>query len=190
MCLTICFMLLLNISCENKSKIKSKQNIDKTLTSDKSKSDPTDSYFVITDSIVKSSNCINYQLFFISKEKKKKIYEIKNQDHSIEFKKKYYCKPLGYICYEINDLPTGLSWDILYEIKNHAFYRTEKYDIQAVGDTLDRKSVDFTNGFVKINSIIEKNKIYSIKLTKINLIKKQTCKPDSVSKKIEALSFI
>ncbi len=161
-------MFFLITSCENKSKIKLGHVLDSSLNKkDNIQNTYSNSNFVSIDSVIKSANNLNYQLIFNSNGTKNKIYEIENQDNSIEFKKKYSFKPLGYFCYEINDLPTGLAWDILFNIKHNTFYLTEKYDIHAIGDTLDRKSVDFSKGTAKVFSTAEKNRIYNIKLKRI-----------------------
>ena len=165
--LIIFFAFVLFTFCENKSKVKLEHTKGSILKiKNKSQNKKLDSTFVTIDSIIESPNVIIYKLIYTSKENRKTIYEIENQDHSIEIKKKYMYKKLGYTCYEINDLPTGLIWNIIFEIKNKSFYITEKYDSQAVGDTLDRKSVNFSNQTAKIYSVIDKNKNYTVKLKK------------------------
>jgi hypothetical protein len=126
-----------------------------------------DTNLVRIDSFVKSKDIIIYKLIYSDKNIDKKIYEIENQDHSIEFQKKYTYKPLSYVCYEINDLPTGLTWDVFYNMESKSFYETEKYDVHAVGDTLDRNSVDFQERKAIVISASDKSKKYTIKLNKI-----------------------
>ena len=124
--------------------------------------------FIKIDSIRVNDVVIDYELFFCLDNEKKLVYKIRNQDYSIVLKKKFsYQKNFKlYDCYEINDLTTGLVWNILYDKNTYIFYETDKYDTQAIGDTLNRNSVDFSKNKVIIYSNYN-NKSYRINLKKI-----------------------
>lgn len=163
----ICLLIFLLISCGKKVEKKSESNTNHFNLDSDVANVFNDTCFVIIDSVLKSPNIIEYRLIFSCQNKKNEIYKIENQDHSIEFKKKYLNKSLGYVCYEINDLPTGLVWNILYDIKNKSFYKTEEYDKQAIGDSIDRQSIDFKKRKAIVISASEKSKKYTIKLNEI-----------------------
>jgi hypothetical protein len=163
----ICLSTFLIISCGKKVEKKPESNNNHFNLNSDMANVYSDTSFLKIDSLVKSPNIIEYRLIFSYRNKKNEIYKIENQDHSIEFKKKYLNKSLGYVCYEINDLPTGLVWNILYDIKNKSFYKTEEYDKQAIGDTLDRQSIDFKKRKAIVISASVKSKKYTIKLNEI-----------------------
>lgn len=125
-----------------------------------------DSDFVKIDSAKIGSNTLEYRLLFHSKNKTAEVYRIKNQDHSIEFYKSYYYVPLDYVSYQINDLPTGLIWNIFYKKSSNEFYITDKYDTNVIGDTIDRKSVNFSkNNVILISTKSSRN--YKINFKRI-----------------------
>ena len=68
--------------------------------------------------------------------------------------------------YQINDLPTGLIWNIFYKKSSNEFYITDKYDTHAIGDTIDRKSVNFSkNNVIVISTKSSRN--YKINFKRI-----------------------
>jgi hypothetical protein len=130
--------------------------------------------FIKIDSIRVNDVAIDYELFFCFDKEKNLVYKIRNQDYSIVFKKKFsYQKDFTlYDCYEINDLTTGLVWNILYDKNANIVYETDKYDTQAIGDTLNRNSVDFSKNKVIIYSNYN-NKSYWVNLKKIYPLRKK-----------------
>lgn len=114
-----------------------------------------------------SDGTISYSLLYnINGRGRVEIYHVLNQDYSIEFKRKYIYDPLDYACFEVSDLPTGLTWDILFDNKSKSFFITEHYDIHALGDTLDRSSVNFN---IRVATVIsgDQGRRYNIKLSKL-----------------------
>lgn len=101
---------------------------------------------VVLDSTVAHQGVFDYVLSLHLKDTIVPVYRVQNQDNSVEMVKKYSAKSssqYAYDCFEVADLPTGLTWNILYNKKDTAFYITDKYDVQALGDTIDRSSVNF-----------------------------------------------
>lgn len=127
-----------------------------------------DSSYVSVDSVLRQAGVFDYVLLFHSDDKINEIYRVENQDNSIELKKKYSVnnKKQKYICFEVADLPTGITWNILYNQKSSSFFITDKYDMEALGDTLDRNSVNFTSKTATIVSDVNKNS-YQVKLKQI-----------------------
>jgi hypothetical protein len=121
--------------------------------------------YISIDSVQIDTITFDYIFLFHSKNKLYEFYKIRNQDYSIEVKKKYNYKNKfqNHECYEIADLPTGLTWNILFDKEKHRIYLTDKYDNEALGDTIDRTKVDFKN---KTAIIVSENnkKTYKIKL--------------------------
>jgi hypothetical protein len=124
------------------------------------------------DSIKINNITIDYKLFFYLKGNRWLISKIRNQDNSIIFKKKFSVikRNFNYDCYEVNDLTTGLLWNFLHNKNNDEIFETEKYDLEAVGDTLDRNKVNFDNHTSVIFSSYYK-KSYLIQLKKIEYLK-------------------
>jgi hypothetical protein len=125
--------------------------------------------YIAIDSERISLDTYDYILLYIEHGKRKEVYRLRNQDYSIVFKKNYEYQPLNYICYEVSDLPTGSTWEILYDRKSKSFFITDHFDLQAIGDTLDRTSVNFKEKYATVVSTCNK-KTYNIKLK--NLIYK------------------
>lgn len=98
------------------------------------------------------------------------VYAVHNQDNSIEMAKKYSAisrnQKHPYDCYEVADLPTGLTWNILYNKEDTTFYITDKYDVQALGDTIDRRSINFQTHDAVVTSPVSRRR-YKIDLKKI-----------------------
>ena len=147
------------ISCKNNTKPKEILN-PKTSIIEKG--------YIKIDSIRVDDATLDFELFFYLNKEKNLIYKIRNQDYSIVLEKKfsYQRDKTLYDCYEINDLTTGIVWNILYDKNANVIYETEKYDTQAIGDTLNRNSVDFSKNKVIIYSNY-KNKSYWVNLKKI-----------------------
>lgn len=161
------FILVILIACqENKNKSERKDTINgvsNTVGTTEKNGEFDD---ITIDSQRISSDTYDYRLLYYTNGKQQEVYRLKNQDYSVELKRKYVYSPLSYVCFEVSDLPTGLTWDILYESKSKFFFITDHYDIHAVGDTLDRTTVNFNN---KVATIVSGNngQRYSIKLNKL-----------------------
>ncbi|PTR01143.1 hypothetical protein C8P68_101376 [Mucilaginibacter yixingensis] len=140
-----------------------KQKRNSSVVSKSLKADPS---FVTIDSAEVKANTIEYLLIFHSAGKTSEIYRVRNQDHSVEFAKNYMYAPLNYVNYQVSDLPTGLVWNIFYSKTSNAFYVTDKYDVHAAGDTIDRKSVSFSRNVATVVSM-DDGKRYKIGLKKI-----------------------
>jgi hypothetical protein len=98
------------------------------------------------------------------------VYEVLNEDYNLEFSLRY--RFLGtdhnFECYEVNDLPTGVCWNIFFDRIGKAYYQSEKFDLKAIGDSIDRRTVNFKNLTAKVFSNVDKQ-IYTIKLIKLKL---------------------
>ncbi|HEU5291915.1 MAG TPA: hypothetical protein VFU05_14795 [Cyclobacteriaceae bacterium] len=130
-----------------------------------------DTVFVIVDStsINKKENTFYFALIYKEKEKTYEVYREKNRDYSIEFEFNFHFadSEKDYLSFSINDLPTGLKWDIIYNKKTKIFYRTDAYDKKALGDELIKSSMNFKDetAFVKSNEPYTQN--YTVKLNLI-----------------------
>lgn len=125
-----------------------------------------DSSFVKIDSIRINRHALYYRLIFRYRGKDFIVYKVLNEEYSLEFQKYYEYKPMDLVCYEVSDLPTGLIWDVIYRRSTHSFYLTEPYDNQAIGDTIDRKSFNFTKNYaIAIDNISKKR--YKVKIKEI-----------------------
>lgn len=128
-----------------------------------------DTAYVIVDSasINKQENTFDFILLYKQDGKANEIYRIKNRDYSIEFEYNFYHSDnkVDYICYTVNDLPTGQRWDILFNKRTKVFYKTDAYDRRAIGDELIKDTVDFEHETASVKS--SELPIYKIKLMKI-----------------------
>jgi hypothetical protein len=147
------------ISCEKNPKPKEILNYKTSI---------TEKGFIKIDSVRIDDATLDYELSFCFKNEKNLIYKIRNQDHSIVLKKKftYESDKVLYDCYELNDLTTGLVWNLLNDKNKNIIYETEKYDKQALGDSINRNRVDFKSLTAIIFSIYN-NKSYLVNLNKI-----------------------
>ncbi|MCK9403717.1 MAG: hypothetical protein M0Q26_10000 [Chitinophagaceae bacterium] len=164
--LTGLFILLIT-SCNSKqTKLENKDSSINSLDALTGTVKHADSNYIMIDSQRISKDTYDYVLIYYNGSQKREVYRLRNQDYSVEFKKKYAYIPTDYICYEVADLPTGLTWDILFDNKSKSFFITEHYDVHAVGDTLDRATVNFDK---RIASVVsgDKGNRYSIKLNKL-----------------------
>jgi hypothetical protein len=154
------FLLIAFAGCLERTSTKEIMNIEEII---------RDTAYVAIDSssINKNENTFDMVLLYKHDGKAIEIYRINNRDYSIEFKYNftYSEKKNDYLCYTIDDLPTGLRWDILFNNKTKVFYKTEPYDKKALGDELIKETIDFEHETVSVKSI--EAPTYTIKLTKI-----------------------
>ena len=132
----------------------------------------SDTAWVIIDSstINKAENTFEFILAANLNRELYEIYRVKNRDHSVEFGYNFSYTDIknNYACYTVNDLPTGARWDILFDKNTKAFYRTDVYDVKALGDNLIKESIDFIKGIALVRSQdVNSRGIYNIKLNKI-----------------------
>lgn len=153
------FSFILSCNKYNKLKYEEKSELDLVR---------TEKSYLRIDSVRIDNITLDYNFYFCIKNKKKLLIRIRNQDNSIIFKKKFSAdnKGIVYDCYEVNDLVTGIVWNFLHNKNTNYVYETDKYDIKAIGDTLDRHKVNFE----KLNAIIYsnyENRTYKIHIRKI-----------------------
>ena len=157
----IVFFLFLCSCTENSTSHMLKNPIDRR----------NDSAYVIIDrtTIDKQENTFDLVLVFKTDTNRYEIYREKNQDYSVEFKQvsSYNRGDLYYELFNIADLPTGRSKDVIRDKHSNTFYLTDWYDNQAVGDTLIKSSINFTNYRIKVKSMLPNSSDYEIQLKKI-----------------------
>jgi hypothetical protein len=109
-----------------------------------------DTIYVRVDSttIDTSNNSFEFVLVYQLKSHPYEIYRVKNKDYSVEFEYhfSYSGNRKSYLCYTVHDLPTGVTWSIIFDKNTKIFYRTDVYDLKALGDKLVKESVDFLSG--------------------------------------------
>lgn len=168
------FVLLavtLAMSCGNRGEDVSSGDSDRVsspVSENQSQKVDLDNPYISIDSVKKDLGVIEYLLFLNKGGKKVRVYSVESQDYSVELWEKYSVANDGhdYVCFEIADLPTGLTWNVIYDKKQGEVFVTDKYDVQALGDTLDRHSVDFRARRASIVSDINEER-YSVNLNKI-----------------------
>ncbi|QQL51348.1 hypothetical protein [Mucilaginibacter ginkgonis] len=120
----------------------------------------------IDSSLTAGKNVFYYRLLLKVGKETRELYRVKNRDHSIEFKRQRIKQPLQFISYEVYDLPTGVTWNVLFHSISKLCYVTDHYDFEAMGDKLIANSVDFNHMTAKVLTYRTK-RIYTIKLKKI-----------------------
>lgn len=120
------------------------------------------------DSTATHQGVFDYILSLHLKDTIDTVYRIQNHDNSVEMAKKYSITSgqYAYDCFEIADLPTGLTWNIFYDKRDTVFYITDKYDVQALGDTIERNSINFKLKTATVVSPVNETR-YKVNLTKI-----------------------
>lgn len=130
-----------------------------------------DTAYVTVDSVTinKSENTFEFILVFESENLRYEIYREKNQDYSVEFKyaSSYKNDNLNFEQFNIADLPTGRSKDVIRDKQSNMFYLTDWYDDHASGDSLVKSTVNFKTHSVKAKSLDISYPDYQVKLTKI-----------------------
>lgn len=129
-----------------------------------------DVIYIKHSKINKEENSFYFILIYENMGKKNEVYRKLNKDYTQEFKYKFWFKDTShnYKCFNIYDLPTGLVWSILFEMRSKAFFITEPYDGRALGDFIKKESVSFDKLEAEIESHDEEGlHTYKVKLNKI-----------------------
>lgn len=142
-----------------------------TLSDNNRKEVKNDTAYVTIDSLTinKADNTFEFILVFESDNQRYEIYREKNRDYSVEFKfsSSYRNNNLNFEQFNIADLPTGRSKDVVRDKNSNIFYLTDWYDDRAGGDSLIKATVNFKTRRIKAKSFDISYPDYEVKLTKI-----------------------
>lgn len=122
---------------------------------------------------VKNIPC--YIMYFTdSKHRIFEIIKINNQDYPYEltFDFSYRTTTANYVCYTLYDQVVGSSMSIFFDKRHQTFFKSEWYDLKALGDKIIKNTVDFDRKQLFIEptkSNGNKRQKYKIQLTSIKL---------------------